>query len=98
MASDVDRIIEASNGDVYKMFRFMSRVILRMRSEQKLMMQPFKHFVKKRQALVKFLNYIRKRLLTLYRSEWDRQHSKNRMRKSTFFIADPFYFTMKQSG
>ena len=43
-------------------------------------------------------NIIREKLMTLCRAEWHRRRSRERARKQTAFIADPFLIHQKATG
>ncbi|XP_056127556.1 uncharacterized protein LOC130105540 [Rhinichthys klamathensis goyatoka] len=49
-------------------------------------------------ALAELRGVVRKRLITLRRAEWHRKRGKERARRRSAFIADPFGFTRKLLG
>lgn len=49
-------------------------------------------------ALTELWKTMRKMFINLCQAEWHRRRSRERARKHTAFIANPFGFTMKQIG
>lgn len=73
--------------------------ISQLRQELKSLRRQFKMAKEEeRMALSELTNIIRKRLISLRRTEWHRRKGKERARKRSAFIGNPFGFTKKLLG
>lgn len=84
----------ASRGFVFR----RAEKIHQLRQKLQTLARQYKAASEEKPPLAELRNIIRKKLMTLRIAEWHRRRGRERARKRTAFIADPFRFTKQLLG